>query len=163
MSEACNFEDKDNSRRSLGVSPVPLASRLLLAKTSPRSTKIGDQITLTPTRSRSPSSNSSCTTLKHPPVIFPCELSDRIFFIVTPSSNLQAPGIIMGLAEAQYAETFRTGVHERLESRGEQVRRRKIVAHIPVSYVHRPSVPKTYHYSNYKTLCRDTTISPPVL
>ena len=138
MSEGCNFEDEDNSRRSLGVSPVPLASRL-------------------------PSSNSSCTTLKHPPVIFSCELSDRIFFIVTPSSNLQAPGIIMGLAEAQYAETFRTGVHERLESRGEQIRRRKIVAHIPVSYVQRPLVPKTYHCSNCKARCRDTTISPPVL
>ena len=40
----------------------------------------------------------------------------------------------MGLAEAHNAETFRAGVCERLESRGEQVGFREIVAHIPVSY-----------------------------
>lgn len=39
----------------------------------------------------------------------------------------------MGLAEAQNAVTFRTGVRSRLESLGEQAGLREIVAHIPVS------------------------------
>ena len=142
---------------------MQLASRLLLAKESPRATNIYDHETSTPTRSSSPSSDSSCTTLQHPPVLFPREMSDRIFFIVTPSGTPQAPGIIMGLAEAQNAGTFRTGVHERLESYGEQVRLRKIVANIPVSFFHRPSLPSTYHVSSRKTCCRSTVISPPVL
>lgn len=153
MSEACNFEDKDYSRRSLGVSPTQLASRLQFAKDFLRSKNIGNQITSTPTRSSSPSSNLSCTTLEHPPVIFPRELSDRIFFIVTTSGDPQAPGLIMGLAEAQSAVMFRTGVRERLEFHGEQVRLRKIVAHLPVSYFHRSSVPELYYYSNCKTRC----------
>ena len=147
----------------MGVSPSQLTSRLLLVKDLPRSTNIGDPITPTPTRSSSPSSNSSCTTLEHAPVIFPRELVDRIFFIVTPSGDPQAPGRIMGLAEAQNPVTFRNGVHERLESHGEQVRLRKIVALIPVSYFQKRSVSKTCPSSNCKTRCRSTMKYPPVL
>lgn len=66
-------------------------------------------------------------------MIFPRELFDRIFFIVTPSGKRHGPSFIMGLAEAQNAVTFRTGVRSRLESLGEQAGLREIVAHIPVS------------------------------
>ena len=48
----------------------------------------------------------------------------------------------MGLAEAQDAETFRTGVRGRLQSLGEQVGMRRVIAGIPVSnsrtHIHNP-------------------------
>lgn len=72
-------------------------------------------------------------TLEHPRVMFPRELSDRIFFIVTPSGHRKGPAFIMGLAESQDPVTFRTGVRDRLESQGEQVGLREIVARVPVS------------------------------
>ena len=77
-------------------------------------------------------------TLEHPQVIFPRELSDRIFFIVSPSGNRKGPGFIMGLAEAQDPVTFRTGVRDRLESQGEQVGLREIVARVPVRQISQP-------------------------
>lgn len=70
-------------------------------------------------------------------------MSDHIFFIVTPSGSRPGPGFIMGLAEAQNAVTFRIGVRARLESRGEQVGMRGIVAKIPVS-----DSPNTFFFSS---------------
>lgn len=100
----------------------------------------GNQTVFSPTAFSSVSSNPSSEILEHPLVNFPHGLSDRIFFIVTPSGNRKRPGNIMGLAEAQNAVTFRAGVRRRLESQGEQVGSREITAHIPVSYFHSPSV-----------------------
>lgn len=122
----------------------------------------GNRTGLTPTTSDLPSPNSSCATIEHPQVIFPPELYDRIFFIVTPSGNRKGPGFIMGLAEAHNAETFRAGVCERLESRGEQVGFREIVAHIPVSYSHSPSVTHLRPDSSRKTRCWDALAPAPV-
>lgn len=88
-----------------------------------------------------PSPSSSCATLDHLQVIFPRELFDHIFFIVTPSGNRRGPSFVMGLAEAQDPETFRTGVRDRLESQGEQVGLRGIVARVPVSQFSNPLLP----------------------
>lgn len=97
--------------------------------------------TVSPGTDAPPSPSSSCATLEHPQVIFPRELSDRIFFIVTPSGNRRGPSFIMGLAEAWDPVTFRTGVRDRLESQGEQVGLRGIVARIPVSCFPSPLFP----------------------
>ena len=88
----------------------------------------GIQTIFTPTTAAPPSPSSSCQTLKHPLVEFSPELFDRIFFIVGPSGNRKAPSFIMGLPEAQNAVTFRAGVCARLESQGEQVGSREIIA-----------------------------------
>lgn len=96
----------------------------------------GNQTVFPPTASSAVSSNSSPATLEHQLIKFPHGLSDRIFFIVTPSGNRKRPGYIMGLAEAQNAAAFRAGVRRRLESQGEQVGSREIIAHIPVSCFH---------------------------
>ena len=67
------------------------------------------------------------------PVIFQAEMYSRITFLIGPShdrnghmSNSYAR--IMGLGEAQKAETFRAGVFERLREMGEVVGSRKVVA-----------------------------------
>ena len=67
------------------------------------------------------------------PVAFEAEMYSRITFLIGPShdrdghmSNSYAR--IMGLEEAQKAETFRAGVFERLEEMGEVVGSRKVVA-----------------------------------
>ena len=117
----------------------------------------GTQTFFTPTTTIPPSPSSSCATLEHPQVIFPPELSDRIFFIVTPSGNRKGPSFIMGLAEAQNAMTFRTGVRGRLESRGELVGLREIVARVPVSNFPNHLFPNPYLDLNRKTRCWGTS------
>ena len=118
----------------------------------------GDQTVWTPTSSNSPPASSSCATLEHPPVTFPRELYDRVIFIVIPSGNRKGPGFIMGLPEAQNAETFRTGVRSRLESHGEQIGFRDIIAHIPVSYIPSPSAPSLHPASSDLILIRKGTV-----
>ncbi|KAF6237001.1 hypothetical protein HO173_004880 [Letharia columbiana] len=130
-SRASHSEDDDSLRRSSGLSPSPTASDSPSTQDLPRSVNTGTQTFFTPTTTIPPSPSSSCATLEHPQVIFPPELSDRIFFIVTPSGNRKGPSFIMGLAEAQIAVTFRTGVRGRLGFQGEQVGLREIVARVP--------------------------------
>ena len=67
------------------------------------------------------------------PIVFPAEMYSIITFLIGPShdrnghmSNSYAR--IMGLEEAQKAETFQTGVFERLGEMGEVVGSRKLVA-----------------------------------
>ena len=67
------------------------------------------------------------------PVTFQAEMYSRITFLIGPSpdrnghmSNSYAR--IMGLEEAQKAETFRAGVFERLGEMGEVIGSRKVVA-----------------------------------
>ena len=67
------------------------------------------------------------------PVAFQAEMYSRITFIIGPSQDRNghmsnAYARIMGLEEAQKAETFRTGVFERFEEMGEVVGSRKVVA-----------------------------------
>lgn len=59
----------------------------------------------------------------------------------------------MGLAEAQNAVTFRTGVRGRLESQGEQVGLREIVARVPVSNFSSRLFSNPYLDLNRKTRC----------
>ena len=67
------------------------------------------------------------------PVTFQAEMYSRITFLVGPSPNRNGHmsnsyARIMGLEEAQKAETFRAGVFERLGEMGEVVGSRKVVA-----------------------------------
>lgn len=94
----------------------------------PRSLNIAIPTISTPRKTAPPSPSSSCGTLEHEQVTFPHELSDRIFFIVTPSGDRKGPSFIMGLPEAQNAVNFRVGVRARLESQGEHVGLREIIA-----------------------------------
>ena len=87
-----------------------------------------------------PQNNSSNTTAAngfraraYSPVVFQTEMYSRITFLIGPShdrnghmSNSYAR--IMGLEEAQKAETFRAGVFERLKEMSEVVGSRKVVA-----------------------------------
>ena len=82
--------------------------------------------------SDAPAANSFRSS-KFAPVIFQAEMYSRITFLIGPShdhnghmSNSYAR--IMGLKEAQKAETFRAGVFERLGEMGEVVGSRKVVA-----------------------------------
>ena len=140
----------------------PDTSGLFSAQHIPRPTNTGTPRVHTPNATDSPSLNSSAATLEHQLVIFPHECFDRIFFIVTPSGNCKSPGFIMGLAEAQSAATFRNGVRRRLESQGEEVGLREIVARVPVSCFPSPSFPKLYLDLSRKICCRSTMTPAPL-
>lgn len=67
------------------------------------------------------------------PVAFQAEMYSKITFLIGPSQNRNGNNSnsyarIMGLEEAQLAETFRAGVFERLAEMGEVVRSRRLVA-----------------------------------
>ena len=113
-----------DSDRNIPASAIPSVQHV------PPSINIGTQTIFTPTTTAppSPSSISSCKTLKHSQVEFSPELFSRVFFIIGPSGNRKGPSFIMGLPEAQNAVTFRAGVRARLESQGEQVGLREIIA-----------------------------------
>ena len=142
--QVSHSENDDNPRRSPRVSPSPSASGLPSIQDDLHSLKSDNPTILTPAMSDSSFPNSSAATLEHPLVIFPRELFDHIFFIVTPSGNRKGPGFIMGLAEALNAATFRDGVRNRLGFLGEQIGLREIIAQVPVSYFLSPSVPDLY-------------------
>ena len=64
----------------------------------------------------------------------------------------------MGLAEVQDPVTFRTGVRDRLESQGEQVGLRGIVACVPVSHFPSPLSPDP-HPNLRKFLTGEPTVA----
>ncbi|KAM0804914.1 hypothetical protein BDR22DRAFT_959496 [Usnea florida] len=131
-SQGLYSESESTRRRSPGVSPSPSLPGLVSPQHISSSINSGTPTNSTPIETAPPSPSSSIATIERSQVVFPSELSDRISFIVTPSgSGKRGPSFIMGLAEAQDAETFRTGVRGRLQSLGEQVGMRRVIAGIP--------------------------------
>ena len=86
------------------------------------------------------------------PVTFQAEIYPRITFLIGPSYNRdghtrKSYARIMGLEEAQNAETFRAGVFERLGEIGEAVGSRKVVA--KPDWMSMPFVVDTDHDHHY--------------
>lgn len=86
------------------------------------------------------------------PVNFQAEMYPRITFLIGPSYNRNGHARysyarIMGLEEAQNAETFRAGVFERLGEMGENVGSRRLVA--KPDWTSLPFVVETDHDHHY--------------